>query len=252
MVDLITPIIPKLLPKHVAIVMDGNGRWAQQRMLPRVAGHYRGVEAVRKVVKYCGQQKIAALTLFAFSRENWQRPSYEVKTLMALLNKLLVEEVTQLHDNNIKLQVIGDIEALTVSLRSAINKAQLLTKNNTGLCLTVAINYSGKWDITQAMQRIAIEISNGSIISSQIDEVLIAKYVTLANLPEPDLFIRTSGEQRISNFLLWQLAYTELYFTKVLWPDFDEQAIADAFLWYSSRQRRFGMVANEVNNTVNA
>ncbi len=245
-------ISENLLPKHIAIVMDGNGRWAQKRMLPRVAGHHKGVESVRRVIKYCVEKNIETLTLFAFSRENWQRPAYEVKTLMALLNRVLVEEIKELHANDVCLMVIGDISSLSIPLRSAIIKAQDLTKNNNGLRLNVAVNYSGKWDLTQAIQRIVRDISHDTITSQQVNEELIDSYLSLSDLPAPDLFIRTSGEQRISNFLLWQLAYTELYFTNTLWPDFDEKSMAEALLWYATRQRRFGVVMQEVGTTVNA
>lgn len=251
--DVVYSIEQNLLPKHIAIVMDGNGRWAQQRMLPRVAGHHKGVEAVRRVVKYCVKQNITALTLFAFSSENWQRPAYEVKTLMALLHKVLGAEIKELHANNIHLTVIGDVDSLAVSLRQAILTAEKLTKHNSGLQLNIAINYSGKWDITQAMQSIVRAIGAGNITSDQhINEALIESYLSLADSPTPDLFIRTSGEQRISNFLLWQLAYTELYFTDTLWPDFDENAMAEALLWYASRQRRFGTVRQNIGVTANA
>jgi undecaprenyl diphosphate synthase len=254
MANIINSLVPSLLPKHIVIVMDGNGRWAQHRMLPRVAGHHRGVEAVRKVVRFCSENSIEILTLFAFSSENWRRPAYEIKTLMSLLNKVLVNEVKEIHSNNICLHVVGNTKELALPLQQAINKAQELTKNNTGLHLNIAINYSGKWDLTQAMQNIAIDLNQSNITAQQIDENLIARYLSLADFPEPDLFIRTSGEQRISNFLLWQLAYTELYFTPTLWPDFDEKSMREALLWYSSRQRRFGTIEQEqeIGNTVNA
>ena len=214
----------------------------KKRMLPRVTGHHKGVEAVRKTVKFCTEKNIEALTLFAFSSENWQRPTYEVKALMALLNKVLLEEVSELHSNNIRLTVIGDLNALSMSLRKSIIRAQELTKNNNGLRLNISINYSGKWDITQAMRSIAIELNNQIISPQQINENLIEKHLSLSDLPAPDLFIRTSGEYRISNFLLWQLAYTEMYFTNVLWPDFNEQSMYEALTWYATRERRFGTV----------
>ena len=251
--DVVCSIEQDLLPKHIAIVMDGNGRWAQKRMLPRVAGHHKGVEAVRRVVKYCVKQKIIALTLFAFSSENWQRPTYEVKTLMSLLHRVLSAEIKELHANNIRLSVIGDVGSLEVSLKQAVLKAERLTQHNNGLKLNIAINYSGKWDITQAMQSIVRDISTGNIaFDHPINEALIESYLSLADSPTPDLFIRTSGEQRISNFLLWQLAYTELYFTNTLWPDFNDNSMAEALLWYVSRQRRFGMVMQDIGVTANA
>lgn len=257
MTDMIAPLTAHTPPKHIAIIMDGNGRWAKQRMLPRIAGHHRGVEAVRRVVHYCVERKISILTLFAFSCENWQRPAYEVQALMALLNKVLSDEVKEIHANNICLQVIGNTNVLALPMRQAITKAQNLTKNNSGLQLNIAINYSGKWDITQAMQRIALDIQHKKITEQQIkekyiNEDLIASYLSLAECNEPDLLIRTSGEQRISNFMLWQLAYTELYFTPILWPDFDEQAMDDALIWYGLRQRRFGTVFQELGTLTNA
>jgi len=252
MTDVIGSMAANLLPKHIAIVMDGNGRWAQKRLLPRVAGHHKGVEAVRLVVQYCVEKQIEALTLFAFSSENWQRPTYEVKTLMSLLHRVLSAEIKELHANNVRLTVIGNISALAMSLRKAIIKAQELTKNNDGLKLNIAINYSGKWDLTQAMQRIARDVVQGTIDSQQINQELISEYLMLSDIVAPDLFIRTSGEQRISNFLLWQLAYTELYFTNTLWPDFNDNSMTEALHWYAARQRRFGMVLQEVGTSVNA
>ena len=241
-----------VLPKHVAIVMDGNGRWAQKRMLPRVAGHHQGVEALRKVIGFCVEQQIPHLTLFAFSRENWQRPPYEVKAVMTLLNKVLQDELKEIHGNNMRLHIVGDVAGLAPKLQMAIRHAEDLTKANSGLNLNIAINYSGKWDITTAMQHIATDLEAGTITTSAINQDLVERYLSLADIPPPDLFIRSSGEQRISNFLLWQLAYTELYFTDTLWPDFDAQAMQAALQWYAARQRRFGKVLQETGSTSHA
>ena len=230
------------LPKHIAIIMDGNGRWAKKRMLPRVAGHHEGVKAVRKVVQYCMEKNIEVLTLFAFSSENWQRPKYEVKTLMALLMRLLDEEIKKIHENNISLTIIGDLNSLSAKMRSAIIKAQNLTKDNTGLKLNIAINYGGKWDIVQAVKKMLLAVKDENL---DINENTISNYLSLANMPAPDLLIRTSGEQRLSNFLLWQLAYTELYFTNIFWPDFNESDMDQALAWFASRERRFGVIMKE-------
>lgn len=234
------------IPKHIAIIMDGSGRWAERRMLPRVAGHPRGVDAARATVQYCIDNNISVLTLFAFSSENWQRPAAEVKLLMTLLQKLLIEEAHQLNDNNVKLLVIGDMSRLSLALQAAIEDAQNLTKNNTGLNLNIALNYGGRWDIVQAARAICGAVNNGQIAASDIDDNLFSKYLTLNKLPDPDLLIRTSGEQRVSNFLLWQLAYTELYFTSTLWPDFNKQDLDAALEFYAQRHRRFGLVEEHV------
>lgn len=227
-------------PKHIAIIMDGSGRWAQRRMLPRFTGHHHGVEAARIVVRRCVALKIPVLTLFAFSSENWQRPAAEVKLLMSLLQNLLVNELQELHANNVKLRVIGDLDPLSASLRQAIVSAQETTMNNTGLNLNIAFNYGGRWDITQAARSLCSAVLEGTMTLDEINEESFGKYIALSDLPEPDLLIRTSGEQRISNFLLWQLAYTELYFCTTFWPDFNEQELDQALKFYEQRQRRFG------------
>ncbi len=237
----------KQLPRHVAIIMDGNGRWAQRRMLPRVAGHHKGVEAARKVVNHCVSLKIEALTLFAFSSENWLRPPTEVSILMAILQNLLMQDVHELHANNVRLRVIGNIDGLAVKLQDAIKTAHELTKDNTGLNLNIALNYGGRWDIVQAAQQLCTAVVQGQLGVEQINEDQFAKYVCLSELPEPDLLIRTSGEQRISNFLLWQLAYTEIYFTETLWPDFTTAHLDRAFEFYAGRERRFGMIQEVIN-----
>ena len=236
----------KNIPKHIALIMDGNGRWAERRMLPRVAGYHRGVDAARATVKYCIDLKIGVLTLFAFSSENWRRPPVEVKFLMGLLQKLLIEEAHQLHNNNVKLRVIGDMTRLADTLQQAIVEAQNLTANNTGLQLNIALNYGGRWDIVQAAQKLAYLAKNCAIESTDIDEALFARHLTLSDLPEPDLLIRTSGEQRISNFLLWQIAYTEIYFSPTFWPDFTAKDLDLALEFFTQRQRRFGLVGEYV------
>ncbi len=231
----------KIYPKHVAIIMDGNGRWAERRLLPRIAGYNPGVESARKTVQYCIDANIKALTLFAFSSENWQRPATEIKLLMSLLQSLLENEVQQLHNNKVKLRVIGDVQRLAPVLQQAIANAQALTMNNTGLQLNIALNYGGRWDIVQAARNVCKEVKAGNMDISELDEETFDKYVSLGGMPPPDLLIRTSGEQRISNFLLWQLAYTELYFTTTLWPDFTLQDFNQALDFYATRQRRFGL-----------
>jgi len=232
----------KSLPKHVAIIMDGNGRWAKKRGLPRLAGHHAGAKSVRRIIKASDELGISALTLFAFGQENWSRPREEVDGLMRLFLQVLQKEVKKLHKKQVRVRIIGDHAQLTPRLQDAIHKAQQLTIANTGLQLTIAINYSGRWDIVNAMQKIAVKIAAGELTPEHINEKLLGSMLSLAELPEPDLFIRTSGEERISNFMLWQLAYTELYFTPVLWPDFDKKMFRQALDAYAQRDRRFGGV----------
>jgi len=226
--------------------MDGNGRWAKKRFLPRFAGHQAGLETVRRVVKYCAQEHIEVLTLFAFSSENWRRPQEEVSLLMQLFITALQREVQKLHKNNVKLRVIGAREAFPTQLQEYIAQAEQLTAQNTGLTLVIAANYGGRWDITQAAQRMAREIQQGTLQVETLNEQQFKQYLCLADLPEPDLFIRTGGEQRVSNFLLWQLAYTEMYFTETLWPDFDQAAFQQALHSFSTRQRRFGRTGEQL------
>lgn len=228
------------LPQHVAIVMDGNGRWAAQRHLPRIAGHRAGVDAVRCIIKIAQQKNIKVLSLFAFSTENWQRPPQEVSYLMGLLLSGLQKEVKKLHEHHIKLRVIGDVSKLSTAIQTNINKAQALTAQNTGINLVVAINYGGRWDITQAACRLAHDVAAGKVDAQAISQQVFAQYMCLKDLPPVDLFIRTSGELRISNFFLWQLAYAELYFSDALWPDFDEDAFNKALVSFATRKRRFG------------
>lgn len=238
--------------RHIAIIMDGNGRWARQRHMPRYAGHRAGVNAVRKTVEACGARKIEALTLFAFSSENWRRPQKEVGTLMDLFLTALGDEAEKLHESRVRLRVIGERGAFTEKLRKKIQDVENLTKENSGLQLVIAANYGGRWDIAQACQKLATRVSAGELQAGDITAEHIQSAISLSDLPEPDLFVRTGGEQRISNFLLWQLAYTELYFTPVLWPDFNEQQLDLAIDAYMSRQRRFGHTAEQIEQLKNA
>ncbi len=236
------------LPRHVAIIMDGNGRWAKARNQPRFFGHRAGVGKVREIVEACSEQGIEALTLFAFSSENWRRPKQEVRLLMDLLWTALNREIRKLHENGIAVRFIGDRSAFSPRIGERIAAAEALTAANTGLTLVVAINYGGRWDIVDAARRLAAEVAEGRLAPEAIDEARFASELSIAGLPEPDLFIRTGGEQRISNFLLWHLAYTEFYFTDVLWPDFGREALADALASFGRRQRRFGMTGDQVES----
>jgi undecaprenyl diphosphate synthase len=238
--------IPKtsLIPRHIAIIMDGNGRWANQRLLPRVAGHSKGLETVREIVEQCTIHGVEYLTLFAFSSENWRRPKDEVNFLMNLFFRALDKEVARLHANNIRLRLIGKINQFPENIQKRIADAQLLTENNTGLVLTIAANYGGRWDILNATQK-ALQ-ANPNIDPEQIDEAWLHPYLAMSYAPEPDLFIRTGGEQRVSNFLIWQLAYTEMYFTDIFWPDFNAKALQQSLEWYKKRERRFGQTGLQV------
>jgi undecaprenyl diphosphate synthase len=227
------------VPRHIAIIMDGNGRWATQRRLPRVAGHARGVDAVRTCVEACARAGVEYLTLFAFSSENWRRPVEEVSFLMRLFVTALEREVGKLHANGIRLRVIGDLSQFDTRIQDLIRRAEAKTARNTRLTLTIAANYGGRWDILQAARKVAEQAAREGH-AGVIDEQTFAQHLAMAYAPEPDLFIRTSGEKRISNFLLWQLAYTELYFTDTFWPDFDADTLADAIASYARRERRFG------------
>lgn len=228
--------------QHIAVVMDGNGRWAQARGLPRRAGHRAGVKTARTIVETCGELGVPVLTLFAFSSENWRRPRAEVQLLMNLFVESLQREVADLHKNNVQLAFIGDTAALSARLRRQIDSSEALTAPNTGLKLRIAVSYGGRWDITQAARRLAAQVRDGQIDADSIDESSFANCLTTAGLPDPDLFIRTGGEQRVSNFLLWNLAYSEFYFSDRLWPDFGADALREALQNYESRQRRYGRV----------
>ena len=241
------PPYPKV-PRHVAIIMDGNGRWAKQRFLPRIAGHRTGVETVRGVVTGCLKHGVEVLTLFAFSSENWRRPMEEVGLLMELFTLTLTAEVKKLDKNNICLRVIGDRTAFNAKLQQQIATAEAQTAGNTALTLVIAANYGGRWDITQATRALARQVQAGELQPDQITSEHISERVCLHRYPEPDLFIRTGGEQRISNFLLWQLSYTEFYFTPLLWPEFDEESFNEAITSFASRQRRFGHTGEQIND----
>lgn len=231
------------VPRHIAIIMDGNGRWARQRFMPRVAGHSRGVDAVREVIRACIDRGVDYLTLFAFSSENWRRPADEVSFLMQLFLRSLQKEIDRLHKNGIRFRVIGDLSRFEPSLVEMIRRAEALTADNERLTLTVAANYGGRWDILQAVSRM---VAKHPERGGEFTEDELAAELSLNYGPEPDLFIRTGGEQRISNFLLWQLAYTELYFTDTLWPDFDATALEQAIDSYRSRERRFGRTSEQL------
>ena len=224
-------------PRHVAIIMDGNGRWAHKRLLPRIAGHRRGVEAVRAAVESCAERGIEFLTLFAFSSENWRRPAEEVALLMQLFQTALTNEVERMHKNGVRLKVVGDTRRFDPKIRLLIEQGERLTAENRRLTLTIAANYGGRWDILQALNKIK---------ERPVDEAALASRLAMSYAPEPDLFVRTGGEQRISNFLLWQLAYTELYFTETLWPDFDAAALDQAIASFRLRERRFGRTSDQV------
>jgi len=234
------------VPQHIAIIMDGNGRWAKQQHQPRFMGHRAGVKAVESIVKHCIELDVKVLSLFAFSSENWRRPSKEVTLLMELFNLALKQQVKRLHKNNIRLRIIGDLTKFSPSLQKQIQQSQLLTENNTGLTLNIAANYGGRWDVVQAVQSIAKKVKAGEVDADAISEQMITDSLATAILPEPDLFIRTGGEQRVSNFLLWQMAYTEFFFTNTLWPDFDALALDQAIASFTQRERRFGQTSEQL------
>jgi len=237
---------PRIVPRHIAIIMDGNGRWANKRLLPRVAGHRKGVESVRATVRAAIEQGVEYVTLFAFSTENWRRPADEVSILMDLFARALEQEVAKLHSNEIRFKVVGDTSRFDRRIRELVAAGEALTAGNTRLTLTVAANYGGRWDIAQAARKYFAAhpdaLANGRLFLPEALE----PYLAMAHAPEPDLFIRTGGEKRISNFLLWQLAYTELYFTDTLWPDFDAAALSAAIDSYATRERRFGRTSEQV------
>lgn len=237
---------PGSVPLHIAIIMDGNGRWAKKRFLPRTAGHHAGVKSVKKTVKACIKQGVKALTLFAFSSENWRRPQEEVSILIKLFITTLEKEVRRLHEEQIRIRIIGDTSVFPLALRRKIEEVELLTRDNKRFDLVVAANYGGRWDVVQAARKMAECAINGELQLSDITDERLQANLSLHDLPHPDLFIRTGGECRISNFLLWQLAYTELYFTSTLWPDFDASSLDAALLDFSKRQRRFGHTSEQI------
>ncbi len=234
------------IPTHIAVIMDGNGRWARKRMLPRHAGHRSGVGSVRRIVEFAAQRGVRYLTLFAFSSENWSRPRDEVSKLMSLFVEALQREVDELHRNSVRLVFIGAREQLQAGLIDKIVAAEAQTAGNTGLQLNVAVAYGGRWDIVQAVRSLARQVAAGEIEAAQIDDQAVAAQLQLQDVPDPDLLIRTGGEQRISNFLLWNLAYAELYFCDALWPDFGEKEFDEALAFYAQRQRRFGHTGEQV------
>ncbi|ODW63613.1 di-trans,poly-cis-decaprenylcistransferase [Vibrio parahaemolyticus] len=240
------------LPKHIAIIMDGNGRWAKSKGKPRVFGHKKGVNAVRKTVAAASKLGIKAMTLFAFSSENWRRPEEEVGLLMELFITVLSSEVKKLHKNNLQLRVIGDTSRFSERLQKKIVEAENLTASNTGMVINIAANYGGKWDITEAAKALALKARNGEIRVEDINEQLITEHLTMADLPEVDLLIRTSGECRISNFMLWQMAYAEMYFTPEFWPEFGEDSLVEAVTWFINRERRFGCTGEQVKALMTA
>jgi len=231
---------PLKVPKHVAIIMDGNGRWAKNRKLSRTKGHIQGVETVKNLLDVCRDYRIPILTLWAFGKENWNRPSKEVRNLFRLFSLSLKKNILQLHEHNVCLKIIGDKTPFHPALKQSINKAEALTQHNTGLRLNIAINFSGKWDLTQAMQKIAVKVGKGDVTSSEITEETIQQHLSLNELPDPELLIRTSGEMRISNFLLWQVSYAELWVTERRWPEFRVDDLHEAIRSFSHRDRRFG------------
>jgi undecaprenyl diphosphate synthase len=236
------------LPRHIAIIMDGNGRWAKEQGQDRLYGHFHGVESVRNIVEGCAELGIGYLTLYAFSTENWDRPEYEVIGLMELLVSTIRKEVESLHKNNIKLHVIGDMNMLPEYARQELNEALDITKENTGLNLIMALSYSGRWELLNAVKNIAFEVKQGRLTLEAIDQDTLQRFLATSAFPDPELMIRTSGEFRISNFLLYQLAYAELYFTNVRWPDFRKDNLYEAILDYQGRERRFGKTGEQVAN----
>ncbi|WGZ92080.1 MAG: polyprenyl diphosphate synthase [Candidatus Thiocaldithrix dubininis] len=241
-----------VIPRHVAIVMDGNGRWAKARFMPRIMGHHKGVEATRKVIRACSDSGVGYLTLFAFSSENWKRPTDEVSGLMSLFMTALEKEAQSLKRHNVSMSFIGDRAAFTPELQTKIAQVEALTADCTGMHLLIAANYGGRWDILQAAQQIAELAKSNQLASQDLSEAQFESYLSTQAIPAVDLFIRTGGEKRISNFLLWQMAYSELYFSDVLWPEFDEQCLTAAFNDFANRQRRFGMTGEQVKGEQNA
>jgi len=236
------------VPRHIAIIMDGNGRWAKERSLPRLAGHNEGINSVREIVRACGELDVQVLTLYTFSKENWNRPPKEVSALMKLLLRTIRKEVDELHENNVKVHVIGDLDDLPAEPRNGMLEAIERTAHNTGLQLNLALSYGGRGEILEAVEALYRDIQKGIHSIDDLNEELFSSYMHTGSCPDPDLLIRTSGEARISNFLLWQLAYTELYITSEYWPDFRREQLYKAILDFQSRERRFGKVSEQINN----
>jgi undecaprenyl diphosphate synthase len=237
------------IPAHIAIVMDGNGRWALRRKRPRSMGHKAGLKSLRSIIEYCGKLGVRELTVFAFSSENWNRPEQEVNRLMDLFMRALDREAKELNENNVRIRFIGDIGAFSSALQKKIQRAQAQTARNTRMTFNVAVNYGGRWDIVQAARKLAEDCSSGLIKPEEINEELLSKTVSLSESRDPDLLIRTGGEMRISNFLLWQSAYTELHFTPTLWPDFGPECLDEAIAAYQSRERRFGLTSEQLRKS---
>ncbi|HMT72983.1 MAG TPA: isoprenyl transferase [Chitinophagaceae bacterium] len=246
MSSLLEKIDKERLPRHIAIIMDGNGRWAKEKGEDRLFGHFHGVESVRNIVEGCAELGVECLTLYAFSTENWDRPEYEVVGLMELLVSTIRKEVESLDKNNIRLHVIGDMSMLPEYARNELNEALDITKDNTGLNLIMALSYSGRWELLNAVKNIAWEVKNGRLSVDEINQDTLQKFLCTSGFPDPELMIRTSGEFRISNFLLYQLAYAELYFTNVRWPDFRKENLYEAIVDYQNRERRFGKTSEQV------
>ena len=240
-------INPSKLPQHIAVIMDGNGRWAKQKGMLRIFGHQHGVDAVRDTVVACAELGIKYLTLYAFSTENWNRPRKEIDALMELLVASVRKELKTMIDNNIRLLAVGDLESLPTKCRTQLLEAIDKTKSHTRMSLVLALSYSSRWELTEAVKKLAVDIEAGKISSVDIDENMFRKYFSSAHIPDPELLIRTSGEHRVSNFLLWQIAYTELYFTPKLWPDFRREDLYQAIVDYQNRERRFGKVSEQIN-----
>ena len=240
------------LPKHIAIIMDGNGRWAQEQGQDRLYGHFHGVESVRNIVEGCAELGIGYLTLYAFSTENWDRPEYEVNGLMELLVDTIRKEVETLNKNNIRLHVIGDMKMLPDYAQQELNEALDLTSGNTGLNLIMALSYSSRWELVNAVKQIALDVKSGKIDPAAISQDVLQQYLSTSNFPDPELMIRTSGEYRVSNFLLYQLAYTELYFTDTRWPDFRKEKLYEAIVDFQKRERRFGKTSQQVKQEISA
>jgi len=245
--DWIAQIDKNRLPRHVAVIMDGNGRWAKSRKQPRVFGHKNGVKSVREIAEAAAELGIEYLTLYAFSTENWNRPKLEVDTLMRLLVETLSSEIVTLNKNNIQLQAIGNLEQLPPFTRKALMKGIEDTAHNNRMVLTLALNYSARWELTEAARAIAQAVKQGQITPDEIDDKMLSRHLSTATMPDPELLIRTSGEERLSNFMLWQLAYTELYFTPVFWPDFRKADFYEAIVDFQNRERRFGMISEQMH-----
>lgn len=236
------------IPKHIAIIMDGNGRWAKERSLPRIAGHKEGINSVREITRVCGEIGVRHLTLYTFSTENWKRPSSEVSALMHLLLKTIKDEIKELHREEVKFTIIGDLNTIPSKTAKGLLDGVKITENNTGLNLNLALNYGSRQEIINAIKILALKVQSGDLDPNNIDIDLLGNFLYTSNVPDPDLLIRTSGERRLSNFLLWQIAYTEIFMTDIFWPDFREKQLMDAIIDFQSRERRFGDISQKIQN----